>query len=206
MPNETRLDVAKPGPFAINASRVRTNNAAPTTSVKVKAICAVTITFRSRTPPNAVPPRSRSDDTKRTPPCLPGRSQAAQNARRHTCDKREKQETRVDARVQSGGGRSLGKERDKSSHGKRSRCDPEQSPGKRDQQAVGKKLPPKPPARSAQRQPCADLTIASRSARQEQTGDIQTGQSPTTLPSQRTAPTTVPTAAASVRNGPVAPQ
>src|SRR6185312_16563570 len=32
-PNETRLVVEKPGPLAINASRLRRNSAAPTTSV-----------------------------------------------------------------------------------------------------------------------------------------------------------------------------
>ena len=73
--NEIRLEVMKPGPLAINASRVRRNNPAPTTSVKVKAICAVTITFRTRTLPNAVPPRSRSDDTtERLPTCQAGAS------------------------------------------------------------------------------------------------------------------------------------
>ena len=65
----------KPGPLAVSASKVRRNNAAPTTSVKVKAICAVTIIFRSRTPPKAVPPRSRSDDiSERRPACQAGAS------------------------------------------------------------------------------------------------------------------------------------
>ena len=54
--------------------------------------------------------------------------------------------------------------------------DPEQSTSKREKDAVGEKLPADSPARSAQRQPCADLPVASRSARQEETGDIQAGQ------------------------------
>ena len=59
-PNDTRLVVWNPGPFAISASRVRTNRAAPTTKVNVRAICTVTIILRMRTLPKAVPPRSRS--------------------------------------------------------------------------------------------------------------------------------------------------
>ncbi len=84
----------KPGPFAISASSVRTNKAAPMTSVKVKAICAVTMVFRSRTPPNAVPPRSRSDDTSdRRPECHAGarplKTPAATVARNANSKRRE---------------------------------------------------------------------------------------------------------------------
>ena len=178
MPNETRLDVAKPGPLAINASRVRTNNAAPTTRIKVKAICAVTITFRSRTPPNAVPPRSRSDDTsERRPACQAG-ARPLKTPAATLAPKREEQQSasrRPRAkRVARGASRGRNAIRVRTASG--AATAPEQSTGKRDQQAVGKKLPSESPARSAQRQPCADLTIASRSTRQEQTGDIQTGQ------------------------------
>ena len=38
MPNETRLEVANPGPFAISPVSVRTNNAAPMTRISVNAI------------------------------------------------------------------------------------------------------------------------------------------------------------------------
>ena len=78
----------------------------------------------------------------------------------------------------------------------RSHRDPEQSARQRDQQAVGKKLPRQSPARCAERQPCANLTIASRSTRQEQTGDIQASQTQQAPRLPRIAPTTVPTAAA----------
>ena len=76
MPNETRLDVRKPGPFSHQCIQSSAETMPHlTTSVKVKAICAVTIIFRRRTPPNAVPPRSRSDDTSdRRPACQAGAS------------------------------------------------------------------------------------------------------------------------------------
>ena len=44
------------------------------------------------------------------------------------------------------------------------------------------------PARSAQREPRADLALASRSARQEETGDIQAGETQQHPPSPRTGP------------------
>ena len=106
--------------------------------------------FRSRTPPNAVPPRSRSEEISEPTAGLPGRRKAAQDTRRHTHQKREEQQARVDARVQSVRRRVARQERDQSPHGKRGQRDSEQSPGKREQDAVGKKLPADPPARSAQ--------------------------------------------------------
>src|SRR5437868_11001096 len=107
---------------------------------------------------------------------MPGRRETAQKASRNTCEKRKEQETRVDARAQRGGRGARGKERDESSHGNGSHCDSEQSPSERDQQALGKKLPCQSPARSAEGQPCANLTITGRSTCQEQTGDIQASE------------------------------
>ena len=53
---------------------------------------------------------------------------------------------------------------------------PQRSTGKREQHAVGKKLPSDSPARRAQGQSRADFAVASRPARQEEAGDIQAGQ------------------------------
>ncbi len=92
--------MANPGPFAMSASRVRTNNAASTTSVNVKAICAVTITFRSRTLAErraaSLPERRR----QRTPAGLPGGSETAAETRDHTGRKGKEQQGRVDSGVQ----------------------------------------------------------------------------------------------------------
>ncbi len=176
MPKESRLDVAKPGPLAMSASRLRTNNAASTTNVNVKAICAVTIIFRSRALPNAVPLRSPSDAASERLPGLPGGSEAAAETRDHTGRKGKEEKGRVDSGVQCVGRGVVREEGDQSAHGDRSRGGPEQSARERDQQAVSQKLTSQASARSAQGKPHAHLAIAGRAARQEQAGDVQTGQ------------------------------
>ena len=65
--------MANPGPLSMSAFKVRTNNAAPTTRINVRAICNVTMALRRRTAPKAVPPRSRSDSAnERRPACKAG--------------------------------------------------------------------------------------------------------------------------------------
>ena len=206
MPNETRLEVAKPGPFAISASRVRTNNAAPMTSIKVKAICAVTMTFRSRTPPNAVPPRSRSDDTSdRRPDCQAGARPLKTPAATLTANANSNRRESTPACKAFAGGVPR-QERDESSHGKRSRRCPEQSTqqarsaGCRQEAAARAARAKRPTPAACQSHDREPTHAPGRDRRHSNRPD------PTTLPSQRTAPRAAPTAAAAGRNGPVAPE
>jgi hypothetical protein len=55
-------------------------------------------------------------------------------------------------------------------------CHPKHSARESKQNAVGQKLATDASPRSAQREPGADLTVASRSARQKKTGHIQAGE------------------------------
>ena len=165
----------------------------PLPAIKVKAICAVTITFRSRTPPNAVPPRSRSDDTSESSPCLPGRRETAQNPRCHTCDKREEQETQIHARVQ-GVRRAVSarKERDESPHRKRSRRRPKQSP--QQARSAGSRQEAAAPAARATR-PAPALCQSHAHAPTRAPGTVRRHSNkpdPAILRSPRIAPTTVP--------------
>ena len=68
MAKERRLDVSKPGPLASRPVSVRRNRAAPMRRMREKATWRVTIALRRRTPPKPVPPRSRSELTRLSPP------------------------------------------------------------------------------------------------------------------------------------------
>ena len=132
--------------------------------------------FRRRTPPNAVPPAPASEEiSDLRPACRAGakplKTPAATLTRNANSNRRESTaDCRAFAAV------SRGRNAIRALHGKRGEHTPERSAGKRDKEAVGKKLPADPPARSAQRESRADLAVASRSARQKETGDIQAGQ------------------------------
>jgi hypothetical protein len=93
----------------------------------------------------------------------------------------EKQQARVNDGLDGVRCNITRQECDESSHGERGQHDAEQSTSKREKDAVGEKLPTDPPSRRAQCQPCADLPVASRSARQKETSNIQAGR-PTILP------------------------
>ena len=177
MPNEIRLEVSNPGPFG-HQSRQRSHKqrraddqdqrernlrrddrlAKPDAAECGAASLPERRGSATRGRP-AGPARGRSGGRRPRSP-----ANANSNSRESTSDCRA---------VRGGVARQ---ERDQRPHGKRRERHAEQSTGQREQDAVGEKLPSDPPARRAQRQPRADLPIASRSARQEQPGDIQAGQ------------------------------
>ena len=177
MPNEIRLDVSNPGPFAISPVSVRTNNAR--SDDQDQRECNLNRDDGLSKPDAAkcqcrlAPGATRS--TIARPACRAGakplRTPAATLTRNAKSNRRESTDG-----VQGVRRRVARQERDERPHRKRGEQHSERSTSKREQDAVGEKLPADPPARSAQRQPCADLTVASRSARQEETGDIQAGQ------------------------------
>ncbi len=76
------------------------------------------------------------------------RGEAAEDARGHTHEESEKQQAQIDGRSQSVSYGIAGQEGDKSPHGERGECDPEQSPGKCKEEAIGEKLSADPPGRS----------------------------------------------------------
>ena len=106
--------------------------------------------FRSRTPPNAGAASLPERGDQRPAAGLQGRRKAAQDTRGHTHQEREKQQARVDGRLQGVRRGVARQECDQSPHGKRGQRRPERSTRKREQDAIGKKLPADPPARSAQ--------------------------------------------------------
>jgi hypothetical protein len=100
------------------------------------------------------------------------RGKAAQDTRRDAHAKCKEQQSRVDVGAQSVGSSVTWQERDERPHGGGRQRHPERSAGKGQKNAIGQKLPPDPPARSAQGQPGADLTLPGRSAREKQSGNI----------------------------------
>src|SRR5215469_6100384 len=78
--------------------------------------------------------------------------------------------------MQRVGARALRDKCDQNSHADRSRCDAKQSTTKRDQKALGKKLPCESPTRGTYCQPGGNLTRTGRRPRQEETRNIQTDQ------------------------------
>jgi hypothetical protein len=90
---------------------------------------------------------------------------------------REKQQPRIDGGLEGVRRRVARQECNEPPHGERGQHHPERSTRQREKDAVGKKLASDAPARSSQGEARADLPVTCRSARQEETRDIQAGQS-----------------------------
>ena len=177
MPNEIRLDVSNPGPFAISPVRVRTNKRR--SDDKDQRECNLSRHDRPSKPEAAEGRCRRAPGARRsaTRGRLAGPARSRSRTPAATLTRNAKSNRRVstaDCRAFAAASRGRNAMSARMASGASS--DPERSTGKREQDAVGKKLPADSPARSAQCQSCADLPVASRSARQEETRDIQAGQ------------------------------
>ena len=96
--------------------------------------------LRSRTPPNAGAAALPERGDQRFAAGMQGGREAAEEARGHTDQEREKQQARIDGRLQRVRRRVAGQERDQSPHGERGQSNAERSACEREQHAVGEKL------------------------------------------------------------------
>ena len=148
MAKERTSSVSNPGPLASKPASVRTNRAAPMTRMRERATCTVTMHLRSRTPPKAVPPRSRSEEIRLPEPAWsagarPLRSPAAKLA------KKAKASSQRGAEGPTGQGK---------------------------QDGVGEELAADAAAGSAECETCADLASSGRGTSEKQASYIQASE------------------------------
>ena len=102
--------------------------------------------LRRASPPEGVPPRSRSEESSEFAPGLQRRCGAGEETAGNAYHEGKKQQPRIDISVQASCSRVLGQECDERPYGNRRDHYAEQSTSKCEKHAVGKKLPSNSPA------------------------------------------------------------
>ena len=177
MAKETRLEVSKPGPLASSPVERAQEQRGADDEDQGEGHLQRDDALRRRTPPKPVPPRSRSELIRLSPPAWRAGARPLRRPAARLAKKREGEQAKAEARRAARWRRaSCGRNAISARMASGASGDAEHTTGEREEEAIGEELAADAAAGSAESEAGADLAAPCRAAGEEEAGDIQAGE------------------------------